>query len=150
MEPTLPGSPSMEPFPPELFSPRPPDIPLLAWLHRLPLHDGRDLAIAGPLGSRLEAVAQAPGGVDVLVVARRQRGPDAPDVHVYGARGAYARMPPHLFGELLPALELAGLRGQGHQELELFEPQGKRLTLHAGGEVLRVEPEVAGLQNPAP
>src|SRR5918992_1356245 len=122
-EPDLSGSPSMEPFPPEPFSPRRPGISLLARLHRLPLHDGRDLAVAAPLEPRLEAVAQAPGGVDILVVALRERGPDAPDVHVYGARGAHARVPPHLFGELLPALELAGLRGQGHQELELFEPE---------------------------
>src|ERR687893_1904932 len=141
MEPDLPGSPSVEPFPPEPFSTCRSGISLLALarLHYLPLYDGRNLVLSDSLEPRLEAVAQAPDRPNIVVVARRQRGPDAPDVHVYGARRAYARMPPHLFGELLPALELAGLRGQGHQELELFEPQGKRLTLHAGGEVLRVE-----------
>src|SRR5918998_4905132 len=82
MEPDLPGSLSVEPFPPEPFSLCRSGISLLARLHYLPLYGGRDLAVAGPLEPRLEAVAQAPGGVDILVVARRQRGPDAPDVHV--------------------------------------------------------------------
>src|ERR671913_2121260 len=117
----LSGLPSMEALPPEPFSPRRPGIALLARLRYLPLYDGRDLVVSDSLEPRLEAVAQASDRPNIVVVARRQRGPDAPDVHVYGARRAHASMPPHLFGELLPALELAGLRGQGHQELELFE-----------------------------
>src|ERR687894_1596918 len=102
MEPDLPGSRSVEPFPPEPFSTCRSGISLLARVHYLPLYDGRNLVLSDSLEPRLKAVAQAPDRPNIVVVARRQRGPDAPDVHVYGARRAYARMPPHLFGELLP------------------------------------------------
>src|SRR5918995_3342865 len=114
MEPDLPGSPSVEPFPPEPFSPCRSDISLLARLHYLPLYNGRNLVLSDSLEPRLEAVAQAPGGVDILVVARRQRGPDAPDVHVYSARGANPRVAPHLLGQVLPTLKFTGSGGKGH------------------------------------
>src|SRR5918997_779219 len=85
----------------------------------------------------------------VLMVALLlgQGGSDAPDVHVYGARDAYARFTPHIFGKLLAGLELTGLGGQRCQDLELFWSQVQRLALHPGGEVLRVEPEVPELKN---
>src|ERR687894_405532 len=69
MEPDPPGSPSMEVFPPEPFSARRPGIPLLARLYCRRLGGGRVLAVVGPLGLRLEAVAQAPGRVHVFVIA---------------------------------------------------------------------------------
>src|SRR5919112_3645610 len=121
-------------------------ISLLARLHCRPIID-RPSVLA--LGTRLEAVAETPGGVHVLVVAVRERGPDAPDVDVDGARGTHARVPPHLLGKLLAALQLARLRGERHQELELLEPQVQGLALHADGEVFRVEPQVACLEDPA-
>ncbi len=40
-------------------------------------------------------------GVDVLVVALRERGPYAPDVDVYGTQGAHAGVAPHLLGQVL-------------------------------------------------
>src|SRR5215210_5364279 len=124
----------------ESFSSRCSSIPLLARLHRLV---GQPLA----LEARFEAVAETSGRVDILVVAAGQRGPDTTDVHVYGARGAYARVPPHLFGQLLPALQLPRPRGQRHQKLKLLEPQVQRLAVYAGGEVLRIQPQVAGLED---
>src|SRR5918998_2242263 len=60
---TLTGSDSPRPG-----SVRRSSICLLAGLYRLPLLDGGHLTVAGVLEVRLEAVAQAPGGVDVLVV----------------------------------------------------------------------------------
>src|SRR5215210_7569321 len=97
---------------------------------------------------RLEAVAQAPNGVDVLVLALPcKRGPDAPHVHVYGARGAHARVAPDLLGQVLPALELAGTGGQRRQQLELLQAQVQGLAPDAGREVLRVQPQVAGFQD---
>src|ERR671921_1103662 len=110
----------------EPFSPCCSSISLLARLHRRPIFD-RPGALA--LGTRLEAVAETPGGVHVLVVAVRERGPDAPDVDVDGARGTHARVPPHLLGKLLAALQLARLRGERHQKLELLEPQVQGLAL---------------------
>src|SRR5918995_299861 len=130
----------------ESFSPCRSSISLLARLHRRPIF-GRPGALA--FGTRLEAVAETPGGVHVLVGAVRQRGPDAPDVDVDRARRAHARVPPHLLGQLLAALELPRPRGERHQQLELLEPQAQGLALHAGGEVLRVEPQVARFEDPA-
>jgi hypothetical protein len=66
-------------------------------------------------------------------------------VHVYGARGTDARVPPDLFRELLAAPELPRRGGERRQQLELLEAQVQRLVARAGGEVLGVELEVAGL-----
>src|SRR5215207_5505315 len=63
-------------------------------------------------GSYLQTVAYTPNGVDILVAAFRLQGCSQPlDMHVYGARPAYPRVVPHLFGQFLPALQLARLRG---------------------------------------
>src|SRR5918911_1919153 len=53
---------------------------------------------------RLEAVAEAAGGVDVLIGRLLlQGGPDPAYVHVYRARGTDPRVPPDLLGQLLAA-----------------------------------------------
>src|SRR5215210_6091597 len=98
----------------------------------------------------LKTVAYASDRVDILVAAFPLQGrSQPPDVHVYGARGAYHRVAPHLFGQILPTLQLARLRGQRCQEFELLEPQRKRLSPHPCGEVLRIESQLTGLDDPA-
>jgi hypothetical protein len=57
---------------------------------------------------------------------------------------------PDLFRQLLPALELPRRARERREELELLEAQVQRLPRDAGREVLRVELEVAGLEDLAP
>ena len=72
-------------------------------------------AYPGP-ALRLEAVAEAPGGVDVLVGGSLLQGrADPAYVDVYGARGAHAGVSPDLLRQLLPALELAGRLCERHE-----------------------------------
>src|SRR5919107_2475240 len=100
---------------------------------------------------RFEAVAEAPGGVDVLVGRLLfQGGPYPAYVHVYGARGAHARVPPDLFRQLLAAPQLPGGRGQGGQQFELLQAQLQRFPPRVGGKFLRVHSEVARLYHLAP
>src|SRR5918997_741100 len=139
-----------EPAAPEPASPLRSSIPLLT--RPCPLHLRRyPFALSRGFRPGPESVAQAAHRVHVLVVALLRQGrPHAPYVHVYRARRAHPRVPPHLLGQLLPALELPGARRQGRQQLELLEPQPQRLPPHQGGEVLRVQAEVLDLDDLAP
>src|SRR5919107_1184106 len=97
----------------------------------------------------LKPVAYASDGVDILVAAFPLQGrSQPPNVHVYGARRPYHRVAPHLFGQIFPTLQLARLRGQRCKQFELLEPQRKRLSPHPCGEVLRIESQLTGLDDP--